>query len=206
MACVFTMFLGGDRVILPVILEWKDDHSMSSGDLKESWLQEYLKFFPKRDAFKDKYGAAGIVHNRISPILVGFSYNYAYAESMVIEPKLTAYVSEKKAISNKFPWEALGELFMDVLCVKELSNNTSGTQIEKIIFKNASFHDQPPPKLYELSSTFKIHEKCFQIDLPRESWKVNDFFGCVWSCDVCLKRSSEKVDFSGVHCVQRFVN
>ncbi len=80
------------------------------------------------------------MHNGISPVFVVFSYDYAYAESMVIEPKLTAYVSEKKAISNKFPWEALGELFMDVLCVKELSNNTSGTQIEKIIFTTVALH------------------------------------------------------------------
>ena len=80
---------------------------------------------------------------------------------MVIEPTVTAYVSEKK-ISDKFPWDALGELFMDVLCVRESSNNTSGMHIEKIIFKTVAFQDQPPPKLYELSSIFK-DLKYFQI-------------------------------------------
>ncbi len=65
---------------------------MSSGDLKESWLQECLKLFQKRDTFKGKYGAAGIVHNGISPVCVMFSYD---EEKGMIQPLLTAIVSEK---------------------------------------------------------------------------------------------------------------
>ena len=46
-----------------MMLEWKNNSSMSSADLKESWLTESFDLFPKRDAYKGKYGAAGIVHN-----------------------------------------------------------------------------------------------------------------------------------------------
>ena len=45
---------------------------MSSADLKESWLTECFKWFPKRDDYKGKYDAAGIVPNGISPVLLIF--------------------------------------------------------------------------------------------------------------------------------------
>ena len=38
LACVFNTFIGGDRVILPMMLEWKNNYPMSSSDLKEFWL------------------------------------------------------------------------------------------------------------------------------------------------------------------------
>ncbi len=72
LACVFNTFIGGDRVILPMMLEWKNNSSMSSADLKELWLTECFKWFPKRDAYNGKYGAAAIVHNGISPVLLCF--------------------------------------------------------------------------------------------------------------------------------------
>ena len=93
LAYAFNTFIGGDRVILPTILEWKNNPSMSPADLKESWLTECFKWFPKRDANKGKYGAAGIVHNGINPVFVMFSYE---EETGVIQPSLTAFVSEKK--------------------------------------------------------------------------------------------------------------
>ena len=57
-----------------MMLEWKNNSSMSSADLKESWLTECFKWFLKRDAYKEKYGAAAIVHNGIIQVFM-FSYD-----------------------------------------------------------------------------------------------------------------------------------
>ncbi len=52
LVCAFNTFLGGDRLILPMILEWKNNSSVSSSDLKKLWYEECIKWFPKRDAYK----------------------------------------------------------------------------------------------------------------------------------------------------------
>ena len=93
LACAFSTFLEGDRVILPILLEWKGNSSMSPADLKQLWLTECLRWFPTRDTYKGKYAAAGIVHNGMNPVFVVFSYD---GERDVIQPSLTAFVSEKK--------------------------------------------------------------------------------------------------------------
>ena len=77
-----------------MILEWKNNSSVSSSDLKKSWYEECIKWFPKRDAYKGKYGAAGIVHNGATPVFVLFSYD-TDTEANTIDPSLTAFVSEK---------------------------------------------------------------------------------------------------------------
>ena len=45
LACAFKTFSAGDRVILPVLLECEDDRTISSGDMKEMWLQGCLSGF-----------------------------------------------------------------------------------------------------------------------------------------------------------------
>ena len=168
-ACAFSTFLQGDRVILPILLEWKSNSSMSPADLKQSWLTECLRWFPNRDTYKGKYAAAGIVHNGMNPVFVVFSYD---GERDIIKPSLTAFVSEKKAISDKFPWYALGELFMEVLCVRE---SVGGMEIEETAYQTVAFLDPKLQKLYKISEWFELEEKDFQINLPKEIWKSNDF-------------------------------
>ena len=90
----FLYFFGEDRLILPMILEWKTNSSVSSSDLKESWYEEWMKWFPKR-TYKGKCAAAGIVHNGSTPVFVLFSYDTDNHENMM-DPLLTAFVSEKK--------------------------------------------------------------------------------------------------------------
>ena len=58
LASAFKIFLVGDRNILTMLLEWEDDCSMLSGDIKESWLQVCLKRFPELYVVKAKYGAS----------------------------------------------------------------------------------------------------------------------------------------------------
>ena len=63
------------------------------------------------------------MHNGVTPVFVVFSYD---EEKGLIQPSLTAFVSEKKVITEKFPWEALGNLFMEVLCVRESVRESLG--------------------------------------------------------------------------------
>ena len=75
----------------------------------------------KGRCYKGKYAAAGIVHNGATPDFVVFSYD---GEKDMIEPLLTAFVSENKVNTDKFPWEALDELFMEVLCVRKFAKES----------------------------------------------------------------------------------
>ncbi len=173
LACAFHTLVGGDRVFLPMILEWKNNSSMSSSDLKKSWYEGCVKWFPNRDTYKGKYGAAGIVHNGVTPVFVVFSYD---EEKGVIQPSLTAFVSEKKGITEKFPWEALGNLFMEVLCVRESVRESLGDmKVIGVDHRIVAFYDKEPAELYSISAWFPLHEEDFLIDLPRETWKCNDF-------------------------------
>ena len=43
---------------------------MLSGDTKELWLQDCLKWFPKLDVNKGNFDAPAIVHTGSSPILL----------------------------------------------------------------------------------------------------------------------------------------
>ena len=174
LACAFHTFFGGDRLILPMILEWKTNSSVSSSDLKESWYEECMKWFPKR-TYKGKCAAAGIVHNGATPVFVLFSYD-TDTEENTIDPSLTAFVSEKKVISDKFPWKALDELFMEILCVREFAKESlPDVQMRVVDHRIVAFYDNEPAELSIISGWFQIHEEDFQIDLPRESWKGNDF-------------------------------
>ena len=173
LACAFHTLVGGDRVFLPMILEWKNNSSMSSSDLKKSWYEGCVKWFPNRDTYKGKYGAAGIVHNGVTPVFVVFSYD---EEKGLIQPSLTAFVSEKKGITEKFPWEALGNLFMEVLCVRESVRESLGDmKVIGVDHRIVAFYDKEPAELYSISAWFPLHEEDFLIDLPRETWKCNDF-------------------------------
>ena len=173
LACAFHTLVGGDRVFLPMILEWKNNSSMSSSDLKKSWYEGCVKWFPNRDTYKGKYGAAGIVHNGVTPVFVVFSYD---EEKGLIQPSLTAFVSEKKGITEKFPWEALGNLFMEVLCVRESVRESLGDmKAIGVDHRIVAFYDKEPAELYSISAWFPLHEEDFLIDLPRETWKCNDF-------------------------------
>ncbi len=48
LACAWTTFLAGDRVIFPVLPEWEYVHSMGFSALKEFWLQECLSSFQRK--------------------------------------------------------------------------------------------------------------------------------------------------------------
>ncbi len=87
--------------------------------MKALWLQNCLKPFPGLSVNKGKFGACAIVHTGSSPIFVVFSY--AFNEQELVKPKLTAYVSKKKVITVKFPWESIGGLFMESMCVREFA-------------------------------------------------------------------------------------
>lgn len=57
----------------------------------------------------------------------------------MVQAKLTACVSEQKAITGEFPWEALGFLFMDVReCAEEKI-------VGNVQSKAVAFLDQPFP-------------------------------------------------------------
>ncbi len=46
--------------------------------------------------------------------------------------------------------------------------------VEDVEFKTVTFLDQPLPSFSEISAILPLHDKDFQIDLPRENWKVNN--------------------------------
>ena len=76
---------------------------MLSGESKELWFQDCFKWFPKLDVNKGKFGVSAIVYTGSSPIFVVFSYDYIFNDQNAVEPKLTAYVSEKKVITGNLP-------------------------------------------------------------------------------------------------------
>ncbi len=75
-----------------------------------------------------KVWASAIVHTCSSPIFIVFSY--AFSEDSV-KPKLTAYVSDKKVITVKFPWESIGGLFMELMCTREFAEEND--RLRKIL-------------------------------------------------------------------------
>ena len=134
-----------------MILEWKNNSSVSSSDLKKSWYEECIRWFPRADAYKGKYAAAGIVHNGATPVFVVFSYD---GEKDMIEPLLTAFVSENKVMTDKFPWEALDELFMEVLCVREfVKESLCDMKIKETEdCQNVAFYETEPADLITISA------------------------------------------------------
>ena len=90
--------------------------------MKESWLQHCLKWFPNLQHYKGKFGASTIVHKGSKPVFVVFSY--AFSDHDLVKPKVTAYVYDKKEIMVKFPWESIGGLFMKLMCVRELAEES----------------------------------------------------------------------------------
>ena len=171
LACAFKTFFAADRIILPVLLECEDNRVMPSGDMKELWLQGCLKWFPNLQHNKGKFAACAIVRTGLSPVFVVFSY--AFSDDSV-KPKLTAYVSDKKVITVKFPSESIGGLFMELMCVRELAEE-SGLIVEEVEFKTVAFLDQPASSFSEISELFPLHDKDFHIDFPKENWKMNDY-------------------------------
>ena len=84
-----------------------------------------------------------------------------------------------KVITDKFPWEALDELFMEVLCVREfVKESLVDMEIEGTDHQIVAFYDKEPAELFVISAWFPLHKKDFQINLPSESWKANFF---LWS-------------------------
>ena len=106
--------------------------------------------------------------------LVVFSYYYISNDQNAVKPKLTAYISDKKVITCKFPGEAVGVLCIDLMCVQECAED-SEMIMEDVEFKTVAFLDQPLPSFSAVSSLFTLHDKDFQIDLPRENQTVNNY-------------------------------
>ena len=59
-----------------------------------------------------------------------------------MKPKLTAYVSKKKVITVKFPWESIGGLLLKLMCVREFPEELNMT-VEDVEFKTVEFLDHP---------------------------------------------------------------
>lgn len=177
-------FITGDRVVVPELLEWDGDKAFDSTSLKDIWLGQCLKWFPTAGCHKGKCGACAIVHNGSNPVFIIFSYDFVIIDDkIVLQPKVTAYVSEKKVISGRFPWDALGQLFLELMSVNE---SAEGMAIGEVECKTVAFLDQPLQSLSEISSQFKLHDEDFRIDLPRDVWKVNNYslsvYGVVMFC------------------------
>ena len=65
---------------------------------------------------------------------------------------------------------------MKMLCVREFAKESlPGMQIREVDHRIVAFYDNEPAKLFMISEWFQLHEEDFQINLPRESWKGNDF-------------------------------
>ena len=133
-----------------MILEWKNNSSVSSSHLKKSWYEECIKWFSRAVAYKGNYATAGIVHNGVTPVFVVFSYE---GKKGMIEPLLTAFVSENKVITDKFPWEALDELFMLILCVREfVKESLENMKIKETDCEIIAFYDTEPADLIKISA------------------------------------------------------
>ncbi len=89
---------------------------------------------------------------------------------------------------------------MDVLCMGEFIRESVGhMEIDVVSYQTVAFFDKPPQELYLISNWFPFQEKEFQINLPRESWKVNDFSLAVHGVMVfCSQRLTGKYSFK--HC------
>ncbi len=92
-------------------------------------------------------------------------------------------MSRKRIVSGRFPWEALGQLFLELMSVND---SAEGIAIGEVECKTVAFLDQPLQSLSEISSQFKLHDEDFRIDLPRDVWKVNNYslsvYGVVMFC------------------------
>lgn len=191
-ASAWKTFLNGDRVIVPVLLQWDSDGLMEEVEQKDNWLDQCRKWF-KDGNNKEKNSACAIVHLGSHPVFVIFSYDFVTAS--LVKPKVTAFVSEKKSVPGKFPWEALGLFFMELMSVRECVES-DGMTLDEVEYKTVAFLDQVPSRMSEISSLSKFHENDFNIGLPRESWKVNDFSLCVYSVAIfCSKNVSGKMGF-----------
>ncbi len=58
---------------------------------------------------------------------------------------------------------------------ESVGETVGGMEIEEIDYQTVAFFDKPRQELFVISSWFPFHKKEFQINLPRESWKVNNF-------------------------------
>jgi hypothetical protein len=115
----------------------------------------------------------------------------------VLGPMLTAYISEKTDITPKFPWDALGFLFMRLLHVTETATELTMDEVE---FTTIAFLDQPHPLISLKSTLFLIDENDFQIDLPYGSWKVNNYSFCLWTFYICFKISTREDEHTYNQC------
>ncbi len=63
---------------------------------------------------------------------------------------------------------------MELMCVRELAEESS-LIAEEVEFKTIAFLDQPVSSFSEISELIPLHVKDFNIELPKENWKVNDY-------------------------------
>ena len=48
-------------------------------------------------------------------------------------------------------------------------------EIEGTDYQNVVFYNTEPAELIVISAWFPLHKQDFRINVPRESWRVNDF-------------------------------
>ena len=85
-----------------MLLGWEDDPSVNVTNLKEICLKDCCKWLPIEEINEGKYVASASVLTGTSRIIVVSSFDYVVRDQNVVQPKFTAYVSEKKVIIGKF--------------------------------------------------------------------------------------------------------
>ena len=91
------------------------------------------------NVIKEKFGASVVVHTGSGPIFIVLSYDFH--DQNAVKQKLTIYVSEKKMITGKYPWESIGELFMELVCVREFAEKMN-MSVDDVEFRTAAILDQ----------------------------------------------------------------
>lgn len=71
---------------------------MDSPALKEIWLQQCHKWFPREYVKNREYVASAIVHTGFISIFVVFTYDFVISVKNMMQPRFTACVSEKKVM------------------------------------------------------------------------------------------------------------
>ncbi len=73
-------------------------------------------------------------------------------------------------ITVKFPWESIGGLFMELMCVREFAEENDMT-VEDVEFKTVAFLDQPPNFFLRSLSYSHSMIKIFRLISPEKIGK-----------------------------------
>ena len=74
---------------------------------------------------------------------------------------------------------------MDLFCVYETDDAANVGSVE---YRTVAFADQQPSGDFVVSSLFPINDKEFKIDLPKDTWRNNDYSWAVFGVVVLILR------------------